>query len=343
VSAAGLANPTFMAIAAKAPDTAASSATASRSASRAASPRGPNTHSAQHTASSNTSSTMRAMGSGQLGISAAGIIAPLRSSDYGTLHRDYTADHSNSSSLAGEGMPASWGRHRRWPSSQAVAGPDVAATAEEPREEPAAGSLYEEDSAAGEPQFWLSRLPERPQHDYSYDSSAGSVSAAADSVQPVLLEGLSQWPSSVFQPGDYGYAPSRQGSESCPAAAAAAAEAESQGHLQQHEMVERAAGGVQQWQQQQITQQQQHQPMSAQEQELLDLEETSEGDSEGVHQQHPEELARRGSAAGAAMAAAGAAASAAFGGLKNMLGELRCSCCCCCCCCYCCLHACLLC
>jgi hypothetical protein len=270
---------------------------------------------------------MRAMGSGQLGISAAGIIAPLRSSDYGTLHSDYTADQGNRSSLAGEAMPASWGRHRRWQAGKAAAGPGVAATAEEPGEddpvsEPAAGNLIEEDSAAGEPQFWLSPLPEAQQRGYSYESSNGSVSAstAAECVQPVLFEGLSQWPSSVFQPGDYGYAPSRQGSESfAAAAAAAAAEPERQGHLQQHEMGEDAAGAQQQWQQQQ---QMTQQLMSAQvQQQLLRLEEASEGDSEGVQQHQPEETARRGSAAGAAVAAAGAAASAALGGLKNMLGE----------------------
>jgi hypothetical protein len=328
VSAAGLANHTFMAIAATAPE--AASTNNFVITPNPNSPRGPILQSNLQTASSNTSSTFRTMGSGQLGISAAGIIAPLRSSDYGTVHVDWSADHSNRSSATGD---ATIGRHRWRPGSRAAGFPGVAATAEEPGEdEPVVEPASEEDdSTAGEPQFWLSPLPERQQQQLllprgciagydSYNASTRtslSASTAADSMQPVLHEGLSKWPSAVCQP-EYDNVHSRESSESFTGAAA------TRQHQQQQQQqlfeASMAAANTHLKQQQEQWQQQQQQ-LSAQVQELLHLQEAS-GEGCEEQQQQEEQTEKRGSAAGAAVSAAGAAAAAAFGGLKDMLGEL---------------------
>jgi hypothetical protein len=221
VSAAGLANITFMAIAASAPEDGTAANNNNNSSSSSSSKYGcptANMNPALLTGGSTTSNPIRAVGSGQLtGYSAIGTLAPMRSSDYGTLPHSGWCD-SNKSSELGDGAdnPFSW--YGKWPgmtkppaaacagAAAGAAAGAVAAFKEDPSEYASRGGT---DS-----RFWLKHSVEQEHDLRSYGSSNSCLSlvGAAEHMQPVLLEGLSKRPTSMYQSVDPGSAWSRQDS-----------------------------------------------------------------------------------------------------------------------------------
>lgn len=217
VQAAGLANVTFMAIAASVPEGVPADATttsSSSSRSKYGSPRAGPPHPALLTGSSNSTSNplKSAAGSGLMtGYSAIGTLAPMRSSDYGTLPHGWC--DSTRSSEVGE---ASW--YGKWPGTSKPSAAAAAGMREEQEEYASRG--------APDPRFWIRHSASHEDEDlrsYGSSNSCISVEDAAGHKQPVLLEGLSKRPTCMYQSVDAGSMRSQESSAAVSAAGVQAA------------------------------------------------------------------------------------------------------------------------